>query len=235
MEFRRDFYTRRHIAEFLVLALFSFIVLDPLDLSLGALYSGATPEAIRQSVLGLGGFAPLGMILLEALQVIIAPVPPVTMVASGYTFGFLHGSVYSFIGMTLGSATVILFSRKYGKPAVDSLISDAHMERFHHLTEGHGYFVLGALFVAPGFPHDILCYVAGLTDLEFRKLIAAVSLSRIPVLLGLVLAGDSIASSRIQVAVFILAAFALIGLFTVENEEKLMSYARKFRNSLRST
>jgi uncharacterized membrane protein YdjX (TVP38/TMEM64 family) len=233
MKSRRNLYTRRHLVEFLILALFSFIALNPLDISLGPLYSGATPETIKQSILGLGGLAPIAMILMESIQVIVAPLPPVTMVASGYTFGFLHGSLYSFTGMTIGSAAAILISRKYGKPVVNSFVSEAHREKFHSLTEGHGYFVLGFMFVAPGFPHDILCYVAGLTDLEFKKLVAAVSIGRTPVLLGLVLAGDSIASSKIFAAGLILTGFALIGLISVKNEEKLVSLARKLREHLK--
>jgi uncharacterized membrane protein YdjX (TVP38/TMEM64 family) len=224
---RGEMYTRRHLAEFLVLGLFSLVALNPLDLSLGFIYTGTTPEAIKASILELGGLAPVGMMLMEALQIVIAPLPPVTMVASGYTFGFIYGSIYSFLGMVAGSAAALLVSRRLGIPVVKSFVSENHIEKFQETAKGHGYLVIGAFFVAPGFPHDILCYVAGLTDLDLEKLIIIICIGRTPTLLALVMTGDSIASSRVMKAGLILALLTFIGFITVKQEERIFSAARK--------
>ena len=228
-------YSRRHLLEFLGIFIFSIVILNPFNISIGFLYSSTTPEILKKTILDLGLLAPVFMVFLEALQVLIAPLPPVTMVASGYTFGFFYGSIYSFIGMALGSAAAIMISRRFGKPLVTHFISEEHMSKFHNLTERHGPAVFTAFFVAPGFPHDILCYVAGLTDLDTKKLIASVSLGRLPTLIALVLTGDSIASAQTKTSFLILIILTLTGLIAVKNEERLIEYVKKLKTFFRSS
>jgi uncharacterized membrane protein YdjX (TVP38/TMEM64 family) len=224
--------TRRHFLELFSLILFLFVLLNPFDLSLSLFYSSVTPEAIRGQVLKLGVYAPLGMIVLEALQIIIAPVPPVTMVASGYIFGLLPGTLYTFVGVVLGSAVALLASRTLGRPAAESIVGSEYLDRFQDRLGNHYYFVIALLFAVPGFPHDALCYIAGLTDLDLRKLLMVISLARIPVVVGLVLTGSSIASSRTDTAILVLSLFGVIGLASARNQKTLVKLGRRLENRL---
>lgn len=69
-------YTRRHLAEFLILAIFSFVALNRLYLSLESFLTAMIPEVIKVYILALRGFAPTDIVVLKALQIIIAPIPP---------------------------------------------------------------------------------------------------------------------------------------------------------------
>lgn len=44
-------------------------------------------------------------------------------IAGGYIYGTLLGSVYSLIGITLGSVFVFLLAHIYGRPLVHKIIS----------------------------------------------------------------------------------------------------------------
>lgn len=226
--------TKRHFLEFLALVIFSFIVLNPLDLSIGFMYPETTPQTVKNAVLSLGILAPIGMVLLEALQVIIAPLPPITMVGSGYTFGLFYGSLYSFTGMVIGSAVALLVSRKFGRPVVKSIVGEKYMDSFQDKLGKHYYYVIGAMFATPGFPHDMLCYMAGLTDLELKKLLPVIAIARIPVVLGLVLSGSSIASAHIHIAIIILSIFAVAGFLAARNQDKIISAGKKTRELVAS-
>ena len=224
--------TRRHFLELFSLMVFLFVLLNPFDLSLSLFYSSVTPEAIRGQVLKLGVYAPLGMIVLEALQIIIAPVPPVTMVASGYIFGLLPGTLYTFVGVVLGSGVALLASRTLGRPAAESIVGSEYLDRFQDRLGNHYYFVIALLFAVPGLPHDALCYIAGLTDLDLKKLLVVISLARIPVTVGLVLTGSSIASSRIETALLVLGLFGVIGFVSARNQRKLVKTGGKIREKV---
>jgi Uncharacterized conserved protein len=224
--------TRRHFLELVSLIIFLVVLLNPLDLSLSMFYSSVTPEAIRGQVLRLGVYAPLGMIVLEALQIIIAPVPPVTMVASGYIFGLLPGTVYTFVGVFLGSGVALLASRTLGRPAAESIVGSEYLEKFQDRLGNHYYFVIALLFAVPGLPHDALCYIAGLTDLDLKKLLVIISLARIPVTVGLVLTGSSIASSRIDTALLVLGLFGAIGFVSARNQRKLVKMGGNIRRKV---
>ncbi len=59
---------------------------------------------LKQTLRRWGGLAPVIFIVLQALQVIIAPIPgEITGILGGYLFGEWLGLVYSTLGLTLGS------------------------------------------------------------------------------------------------------------------------------------
>lgn len=227
--------TKRHLMEFIVLLAFSFIILNPFDLSIGLMYPQTTPENIKNALLSLGILAPIGMIFIEVIQVIIAPIPPITMIGSGYTFGLFHGTIYSFIGMFIGSGVTLLISRKFGRPVVKSIVSEEYMSSFQDKLGKHYYYVIAAMFATPGFPHDMLCYMAGLTDLELKKLLPVIAFSRIPVVFGLVLTGSSVASSQIHITILILSLFAVAGFLAARNQDRIIETGKKTRSFVHNT
>ena len=222
----------RHFTELVFILLISFVLLNPLNLSVSAATTNLTPEVIKAAVLELGMLAPVGMIFLDWLQVVAAPLPPVTMVASGYTFGMIQGSIYSFIGMSLGSITAILLGRKFGRPLVEKVVSEEHLKKFHDLTEKHGLIVFTVIFLTPGFPDDVVCYLAGLTNLDLKKLMLSASLGRIPTVLMLVLTGNSIALAQTNLMVATLGVFIGASIISVKKEQKIIETAEKIEGAL---
>jgi len=217
--------TKRHSAELGVIALTALVLWNPLEISVSLASLQVSPEAVKGAVLSLGVWAPIGMVFFEWLQVVVAFIPPVTMVASGYTFGAFWGSIYSFIGMSLGSITAIFLGRRYGKKIVERFISDDHMKRFERLTREHGLIVFAVVFLLPGFPKDPACYIAGLTDIDLKKLMATACIARIPVMMMLVLTGNSIAAANTKFIAAVLGSFIAISLISVRYEERIIGTA----------
>ncbi len=115
----------------------------------------------------LGPWSFAGFILIQAAQVIAAPVPgEVTGFLGGYLFGTLLGVIFSTVGLTLGSYIAFMFARTFGKPFLEKLVPVSTMERFKYLFRHKGAFLIFLLFLIPGFPKDWLCYVLGLGPLS---------------------------------------------------------------------
>src|SRR3989304_95117 len=75
----------------------------------------ALPRDAKQA----GPWGPLVFIGLQALQVVVAPIPgEATGVIGGYLFGTLPGLIYSTIGLTLGSCLGFGLGRWLGLPFV---------------------------------------------------------------------------------------------------------------------
>ncbi len=67
----------------------------------------------------MGVDGPLVFIVIQALQVIVSPVPgEITGPVGGALFGTLWGAVYSTIGLTLGTLACFALGRKWGEPLV---------------------------------------------------------------------------------------------------------------------
>jgi len=79
---------------------------------------------LKQTLRQWGILAPVVFIALQALQVIIAPIPgEVTSILGGYLFGEWVGLLYSIIGLTLGSVAAFGVGRWLGAHYVRTLVS----------------------------------------------------------------------------------------------------------------
>lgn len=118
-------------------------------------------------------YAVLLFIGLQALQVIAAPIPgEATGFAGGLLFGPVGGIVYSTIGLTLGSWAAFMLARLMGRPLVESLVRAETMRRYDYVMRHKGLFLVFLMFLIPGFPKDILCYILGLGHMRQRDFLA---------------------------------------------------------------
>lgn len=168
------------------------------------------PEHLRVLLAGFGPFAPLAFVALQAAQVLVAPIPgPALALASGYLFGWQLGTFYSMLGVMIGSALAITLARRYGRPAVERFVAADTLARFDDFLDARGQLGLFIIMLFPGFPDDVLCFVAGLTDIPIRRLVLLVAVARTPAFLIVAVAGERAATDLLG-ASLILAALALV-------------------------
>jgi uncharacterized membrane protein YdjX (TVP38/TMEM64 family) len=178
-------------------------------------------ERLRVYLKNWGALAPLAFIAIQALQVVIAPVPgELTGLAGGFIFGAFWNVVYSTIGLTIGSAIAFVAARIIGRPLVQLMISSQTLEKFGHLTERRGAIATLALFAIPGFPKDILSYLLGLSPMHFLTFVLVCALGRVPGTILLSLSGAALYKENWK-TLMILAVLA--GILVV------ISYIRKDR------
>ncbi len=157
-----------------------------------------SPEHLRSWVSSFGPAAPLMFVGLQALQVIIFIIPgEVPQIAAGYLFGIWNGALLSVAGIALGSTVSFFLARFLGVPFVRLFFKEAQIERIRGLADSHrSKVVMFLLFLIPGIPKDILCYVAGLSRMGYLAFCAISMLGRTPGILGSSVMGDAAAGKR---------------------------------------
>ena len=122
---------------------------------------------------------------LQVVQVVAAPLPgEVTGFVGGILFGPVCGVVYSTIGLTIGSWLAFMLARLLGRPIVERFASRETIERYDYVMKHKGLLLAFLMFLIPGFPKDILCYVLGLGHMQQRDFLIVSASGR---LLGTVL------------------------------------------------
>ena len=180
------------------------------------------PDAVRSFVADFGIFAPLTFVFLQACQVIFAPIPGQALgFASGWLFGAYWGTVYSLAGATLGSFVAFHLSRRWGRPFVERAITASVLDRFDDFSSNHGYLTLFIVFLIPGMPDDVICFVGGTTDLDIKRMTAISLLGRVPGYFLTNLAGASVASEDYTAAAVIVVVMAAIALVVYLRREEL--------------
>ncbi|WP_435348064.1 TVP38/TMEM64 family protein [Haloarchaeobius sp. HRN-SO-5] len=183
------------------------------------------PEVVREAVAGFGVFAPVAFVLLQAAQVVVAPIPShVLSFAAGYLFGPTLGFVYSMLGATAGTYVGLLLARWYGRPAVERFLTPEAVARFDRFLGEYGLAGVFVVFLLPGFPDDVVCLVAGLSDLDVRKLVVVAAIGRTPGYLVLVFSGAGVAQGRLYEAASLLAAAAVVGALLFWRRRRLLAW-----------
>lgn len=179
----------------------------------------------KQGVLG-----PLAFILLQFIQTVVAPIPGnVVGMLGGYLFG-LWGILWSLIGSALGFWAVFALSRHFGRPLVEKIVKKESLEKFDFVFDKRGPFILFMIFLIPGLPDDVVCYIAGLTEIPIRNLMAMVIIGRLPAVVGNNLIGAGLGDGNyMMVIIFTVVIAILLALIYTQQERifKLLGLATK--------
>ena len=172
----------------------------------------ASGQRFREWIAGWGPWAPFVFIGVQVVQVIIFAIPgEVTQVAGGFVFGGWLGLILSVVGIAIGSTIAFFLARLLGTPFVQAVIPARQLERVNAILGSRSTkVVFFLLFLIPGIPKDILCYVAGVSPLRFPFFILASTLGRLPGIVGSVLIGGAVRSDRwIMLAIVTVVALGL--------------------------
>jgi uncharacterized membrane protein YdjX (TVP38/TMEM64 family) len=163
---------------------------------------------LQETLASFGPWGPLVFIGLQVLQIIVFVIPgEIVQIAGGYIFGPWLGLIYSLIGISLGSAGAFFLGRALGRPFVEALIRREKVEEFDRaFRRGRGLASLFLLFLIPGVPKDILCYLSGLSAIPFLLFFIISAVGRLPGLTLSVIFGSKLATQEWVVVVAIAAA-----------------------------
>jgi uncharacterized membrane protein YdjX (TVP38/TMEM64 family) len=136
---------------------------------------------LRDTVLAWGWMAPLVFIVLQALQVVVSPIPgEITGPVGGALFGTTWGVVYSTVGLTIGTMICFAIGRKWGEPLVRPWLSEHHWDRLNFIVEAEGAILCFILYLIPGFPKDIISYLFGISPMPFWVFALVSTVARVP-------------------------------------------------------
>lgn len=141
----------------------------------------SSAEQMQAFVESFGPTAPIIFFLLQTLQIIAAPIPGnVTALVGGALFGFWKSFIITVASLAVGSSIAFLLVRLYGKPLVERFLNPAIIDKYLDSGSRKYSLYLFLLFLAPFFPDDALCFIAGLTGISYKTFILIVIIARPP-------------------------------------------------------
>lgn len=151
--------------------------------------------------------------IIQALQVVIAVIPPIQIVG-GLLFGWFWGCLLSFAGTLLGTLCIFMLVKKFGRPIVEAFVNEEHLKKYKFLNnERKLTVILMILYLIPGIPKDVISYIVPLTPIEKRDFFMYVMPCRLPAIIMSTVLGSNVGSGNIKAAMVVLAAAIVIGIF----------------------
>ena len=152
---------------FLLILVLIFVVAYSILKITGAWEKVNSMDKIRDIVQSGGVFSFLIFIIFQILQTTILQIPAIFVtIAGAVIFGRWPAFIMSYIAVMIGSLIMFWVGRKAGRKFLNWMIGKDSSEKWiDRMSRGKYLFFLMMLF--PMFPDDILCVVAGLTNMSF--------------------------------------------------------------------
>ncbi len=125
---------------------------------------------LQETLSAYGAGAAAVFFLLQLSSVIFAPIPSnVVALAGGMALGLWKGFFLTFLAVNLSSSITFLLSRTIGRNAAQRMVARKLPSKYQRLLKRKGTSFLIIAFLFPFFPDDLLCIMAGLTDISWKR------------------------------------------------------------------
>ncbi len=189
----------------------------------------ANRRELKKFILSFGAYSPVAFMLLQVLQIVIAPIPGGAIeFLGGYIFGIRAGFIYSMIGLFFGSWMAFGLARIFEKWAVEKFVSPKTMKKFDYLIGHEGVIISFLLFLIPGFPKDALCYILGLTPMHTGIFLIISTLGRIPGTLMATLQGAKAFDEQYKAFLILLGLSSLVIVVFYIYHDQIHEFIKKF-------
>ena len=175
----------------------------------GFFQAASSLEELRAYITRFAPYSHLCFFLVQFLSVVLAPIPSnITAAAGGMLFGTWPAFFLTFGAVAAGSLLVFWLARVLGRDFADRIVSRKLSEKYQSVLRAKAPVFLTLAFLFPFFPDDMLCILAGLTDLSFGRFALIVLLTR-P--WGLLFA-SALGGSALGLPLWVMAPIGLLGL-----------------------
>ena len=145
----------------------------------GFFQAAGSPQAMGDYIARCAPWSHLAYFGVQLVSVVVAPIPSnITAAAGAWLFGLWPAFLLTWGAVVLGSAIVFTLARALGQRFVGQLVSERLSEKYLDLIRRKRDVFLALAFLFPFFPDDILCILAGLTDISFKRFFLLVVLGR---------------------------------------------------------
>ncbi len=127
-----------------------------------------------QWVDGLGVWGPVVFIAGYALATVAFVPGALLTLAAGAIFGLAYGTLWVFLGATLGASSAFLIGRYAARGAIEKrLQGKAKFQAIDQAVGGQGLKIVFLMRLSPAFPYNLLNYALGLTRVRFTDYLIA--------------------------------------------------------------
>lgn len=130
----------------------------------------------------IGKSSPWGEIIFIGItfaQVTLVPIPStITIIAGVLAFGVGPSIIYSTVGLIIGSMFAFFLGKTFGMKIVRVTIGEGMYNKYQNIVKGKDVMMLFLMFLLPLFPDDLLCIVAGLTNMSYLSFFIMMLITR---------------------------------------------------------
>lgn len=170
------------------------------------------PQVFKAWIDSFGAWGEAAFVGIRTAQTVFKFIPAEPLeVGSGYAFGIWGGLFWCMLGTELGSAVILLLSKKYGIRFVSHFTDPEKLKEFSFLQDNRKLRpLLFLIYFIPGAPKDLLTYFVAFTDIRLWEYLLISSVARVPSIITSTMCGAYFGEQNYLAAVLVYAATLLI-------------------------
>ena len=151
-------------------------------------------------------FLVVGLIVVE---VVLAPIPGSFLpIVSGYLFGTIEGTLYSWSGNVIGSFIAFYLARTFGRSLAEKIVKKTTLDFYDSFLHRKQH-IIWFMYLLPFFPVDIISVSIGLSSFSFKRFARIVMIGMLPGMFLLNYLGDRIYESG-AASIFAILSFLIV-------------------------
>ena len=176
-------------------------------------------KGLTMQLSSLGNQAALLSIVLNVLQILYAPLPFATVLTATITIvGPIAGLFVSWLGVLLGAVAAYGIARGLIGTIMKKKLVAWQGDKS---VQSYGVLLLIAAWLIPGWPAELIAYLAGLSCLNFKSFISTTAIAIIPKL-WLAACWGEIIPSPFTYALYLISLLCMITIVILANKRKMV-------------
>lgn len=190
---------------------------------------GSDPAALRVWIEEVGPLAPLVFFFLNAVQIVVAPIPgyPV-QVLGGILFGLIPGSIITVGGLVVGGTLAAWLGRRLGRPWLEKRLGTETLEHWSQVAHIDSFWTWWIILFIPF--GDIPYFIAGLSRIRLSLFALAILTSRGPFTVLIVWMGDRVTGLPLTWIALSIAVVVLIVIIGFSQARRIEAWGRTYVN-----
>jgi uncharacterized membrane protein YdjX (TVP38/TMEM64 family) len=182
----------------------------------------------------LGMWGPIILITILIIHGIVTIFPAIiVMLSAGILYGFILGSLYSIIGMTIGALITFLLARHYGRDIEKAWFNKREIAHFNTLFNKYGEKIALLGRVAQIFPADTISFTLGISKMKTKKFILLTIIGFLPTILFMTFIGTKITPQMINFGNITIAGIILaIIIIIIKLRHKIYKVTKNYFNQI---
>lgn len=136
----------------------------------GFFQAARSEEGVKAYIEACAPWSHLAFFFLQLMSVIVAPIPSnVTALAGGLLFGTIPAFLLTWSAVVIGSLIVFFLARALGQSFAARFVGRKLSAKYLDVIRRKRDSFLFLAFLFPFFPDDILCILAGVTEVSWKK------------------------------------------------------------------
>ena len=215
-----------------------FIIIYDIMVYTGFLEQFEDYNQLKEFINNTGGRSEIIFIIVQFMQVTFIPIPSNIVVMVGdELFGPGKAMILSLIGQIFGSMFAFFLGKTFGLKLAHWIAGREAVEKYQKLVKGRDKALLIMMFLFPFFPDDLLCMIAGLTNLGYFSFLVIMLITR-PISVGTTILfkrgifNIPMTGWGIPVWILLIGAMAFVFVYAVKKGDKLELMMFKFMSKI---